>query len=318
MNLLIIEGAGKVKKISKILNELNMQAKVVATCGHIERLKDSEDDHTGISKELKYNFEFIEGKGKIMKEINNFGKTANIIYIATDPDREGEGIAWHIYHKLTADNQAKAKRITFNEISKNAIKQALMIPKEIDVNYVNAYLARIALDKKVGYGLSRYLQQKAKLPSAGRVQSVVLKLIKEREDIINNFQPKTIYFFAPVIQGIELKHCNSHNSISYFNNHLEKPFTFLNKNDASNYQESFLNENQFKCFHISEPEQTLSWPSKPFETSTAQTELIKNLKINSKEAEKSYKNYIKVDILHIHEQMQQEWAKIFVLKLMNM
>ena len=286
MDLVIIEGPGKVKKINDFLKELEMNAKVIATCGHIERLKDNEYDSTGISKNLDYNFEFIEGKGKIIKEINEVGSNANNIYIATDPDREGEGIAWHIHNKLNANNKTKTKRITFNAISLDAIRNALAKPRNIDIDYVNAYLARIALDKKIGYGLSKYLQQTTKLPSAGRVQSVVLKLIKEREDEINNFVPKTIYYFNPNVDGIELKQVNTYNTTSLFNNHLSTPFSFLNFSDAKEYQNNYLSENKFKCFHISEPKQSTSYPSKPFKTSTAQAELIKQLKVNSKQAEK--------------------------------
>lgn len=326
MNLLIIEGAGKVKKISAILKELNQNCRVFATCGHIERLKDCEYDSTGISKSLEYNFEWIEGKSKILMDINEAAKDASRIYIASDPDREGEGIAWHIYNKLNVINRAKAERITFNEISPNAIKKAFTEPRQIDINYVNAYLARIALDKKIGYGLSKYLQQNAKLPSAGRVQSVVLKLIKEREDEINNFVPKTTYSFAPEINGVVLSHQKTYNDLGLFTNHLNKAFSFNELSEAKKYREQFLNENKFKLFYIGEATQKKTYPSKPFKTSTIQSELIKQLKINSKQAEKilqelyqqGYITYPRTDATRISQEFCNEAYNFVKAKYPNL
>lgn len=325
--LVIIEGAGKVKKITSILKDLNMNAKVIATCGHIERLKDDGYDNTGIDKELNYHFEWVDGKSKILKEINDLAKNANVIYIATDPDREGEGIAWHVFNKLTNDNKMKAKRITFNEISKNAINDAIKNPRHIDMNYVNAYLARIALDKKVGYGLSKYLQQTNRLPSAGRVQSAVLKLIKEREDEINNFVPITYYYFKPEINGIELTHSKTYNN-SFFDAELPKKFSFSSIEKAKKYQEEFLNKNQWKLFHIADKEQKSTYPPKPYKTSTIQAELIKTLKINSKQVEKILQElyqqglitYPRTDATRISEQFcneAYEYVKSLFPKLAN-
>lgn len=115
------------------------------------------------------------------------------------------------------------------------------------------------------------MQQTVNLPSAGRVQSVVLKLVKEREDEINNFVPKTIYYFTPIIQGAELKHTNSYNDKSLFTNHIEKSYTFLTLDDAKKYQELFLNDNKFKLVNIGQPERKSTYPSKPFKTSTIQS-----------------------------------------------
>ena len=285
MNLFIIEGAGKIKKISSILNGLNNNYKVIATCGHIERLKDSDYDNTGISKDLNYAFEYIDNKSKIMKEINDFGRSSETIYIATDPDREGEGISWHIYNKLSQENKNKSKRITFNEISEKAIKEALANPRKIDQDYVNAYLARIALDKKIGYGLSRYLQNTYKLPSAGRVQSVVLKLICEREEQIKNFVPKTTYYFVPKLGDVELKQISASDE-SKFTNHNESPFTFNQLQEAEEYKNTHLNNNKYILKKIGEKKVNNNYPSAPYKTSTIQAALIKELKINSKQAEK--------------------------------
>lgn len=317
MDLVIIEGAGKVKKISSILKDLNMNAKVIATCGHIERLKDDQYDGTGIDKELNYHFEWIDGKSKILKEINDLAKNANNIYIASDPDREGEGIAWHVFNKLIADNKKKAKRITFNEISKSAINDAIKNPRLIDMNYVNAYLARIALDKKVGYGLSKYLQQTNNLPSAGRVQSVVLKLINERENEIINFVPKTSYSFCPKIGETQLKQIKTYNDLGLYTNHLNKPFSFNNEIEAINYKNNFLSKNEWKLFHIGEKQIKKSYPPKPFKTSTIQAELIKELKINSKQVEKILQElyqqglitYPRTDATRISEQFCDEAYK---------
>lgn len=286
MDLLIIEGAGKIKKISSILNKTSKDFKVIATCGHIERLKDSEYDQTGISKELEYNFEYIDGKSKIMKEINDIGNQCSNIYIATDPDREGEGIAWHIFNKLSSTNKQKSKRITFNAITEELIKDALSKPRNIDTDYVNAYLSRIALDKKIGYGLSKYLQQKVNLPSAGRVQSVVLKLIVDRDEEIKNFSPKTSWKITPIINGVELKHFDSKNELDNFTNHNDIKFSFNEEIEIKEYIDKFIDPKNFKLIKIEGDKEIKTYPPKPYKTSTIQAEIIKELKVNSKEAEK--------------------------------
>ncbi len=312
MDLMIIEGLGKVEKITKILKDLNHDFKVIATCGHIERLQDSQYDKTGIDKDLNYYFELIDGKGKVLKQINDLGKNANKIYIATDPDREGEGIAWHINKRLTADNKKKAVRITFNEISANAIKKALNEVRNIDLDYVNAYLARIALDKKIGYGLSKFLQQNINLLSAGRVQSVVLKLIAERIEEIENFVPKTYYYISPIINKVKLKHFKSENDLNLFN-YKDNPFSFNSLEDAINYLNSYL-KNEFKLINIGEGKINYSYPSSPFKTSTIQAKLIKELKIKSKEAEsilqelyqKGYITYPRTDATRLSDEFCKE------------
>lgn len=319
MDIVIIEGAGKVSKITNILKELNKNSKVIATCGHIERLQDSQYDQTGIDKELHYYFEWIEGKSKILKDINTLGMNANKIYIATDPDREGEGIAWHIYNKLNSDNKNKAVRITFNEISSKAIAKAINEPRKIDIDYVNAYLARIALDKKIGYGLSKYLQQNINLKSAGRVQSVVLRLIADRINEIENFVPKTYYQISPIINNIELKHFKSDNDLNLFD-YKDKPFCFNNLESATDYLNSYLT-NEFELIEIGEGKINYSYPSKPYKTSTIQSELIKKLKIKSKDAEailqelyqKGYITYPRTDATRLSDDFCKE-AYNFVLK----
>ncbi|MDE5599595.1 MAG: hypothetical protein K2I49_01520, partial [Ureaplasma sp.] len=208
------------------------------------------------------------------------------IYIASDPDREGEGIAWHVYNKINKSNQWKIKRITFNEISSPAINYAIKHPKQIDINYVNSYLARIALDKKIGYGLSKFLQQTKNLPSAGRVQSIVLKLVKEREDEIEHFIPKTTYYFEPIINDdIVLSHFETENDDSLFTGDEEK-LNFATLEETQDYQNKYLNKNEFELIEIGDKEYKKSYPSKPFKTSTIQAKLIDKLSITSKEAEK--------------------------------
>ena len=143
---------------------------------------------------------------KVIKEITDAAKKSENLYLATDPDREGEAIAWHV-EKLLRDNAALSKlnihRVTFNEITKNAVLESLKEPREIDENLVNAYLARRALDFLVGFTLSPVLWRK--LPgskSAGRVQSVALRIISERELEIEKFNPQEYWS----IQGLSLIH----------------------------------------------------------------------------------------------------------------
>lgn len=187
-----------------------------------------------------------------------------------------------MFNKLNNNNKKKAVRITFNEISKTAIDKALKNEKNIDIEYVQAYLSRICLDKKMGYGLSNFLRKTAKLSSAGRVQSVVLKLVYDRQKDIDTFVPKTTYRIVPTISGIDLSHSKTHNDRGLFD--FEK-LEFSDEEKAKQYVKDFLFENKFKMFHVSESKQKISNAPVCFKTSTAQETLIQQLKINSKTAE---------------------------------
>ena len=184
--LIIVESPAKANTIKKFLGG---NTKVVASMGHIRDLPKSK---LGINIEKNFEPEYINirGKGDLIKELKKDAKSAKKVYLATDPDREGEAIAWHLSYILDVDKD-KITRVTFNEITKSAVQKAIKEPRDIDVNLVDAQQARRVLDRIVGYKISPILWKKVRRGlSAGRVQSVAVKLIVDREEEIEKFIPE--------------------------------------------------------------------------------------------------------------------------------
>ncbi len=184
--LVIVESPAKVKTIKKFLGS---NYEVLASNGHVRDLPKS---RMGIDIEHGYEPKYItiRGKGDILAALRKAEKKADKVYLATDPDREGEAISWHLAEALKLE-PAKQKRITFNEITKNAVKESLKHARAIDMNLVDAQQTRRILDRMVGYKISPLLWEKVKRGlSAGRVQSVALRIIGDREDEINAFIPQ--------------------------------------------------------------------------------------------------------------------------------
>ncbi len=185
-NLVIVESPTKVKTIKKFLGS---NYEVEASNGHIRDLPKSK---LGIDVEHDFEPKYItiRGKGELLASLKKAAKKADRIYLATDPDREGEAISWHLQQALNNDS-SKMCRITFNEITKSAVKASLKAPRELDMNLVDEQQARRCLDRMVGYEISPLLWKKIKRGlSAGRVQSVTLRIIADREEQINNFIPE--------------------------------------------------------------------------------------------------------------------------------
>lgn len=186
-SLVIVESPAKAKTIEKFLGKSHYTVK--ASVGHVRDLPKSQ-----LGVDIENNFEpkyiNIRGKGDVIKELKKEAKKAKKVYLATDPDREGEAISWHLSYILNIDEEEKC-RIEFNEITKDAIKKAIKSPKNINLNLVDAQQARRVLDRLLGYQISPILWQKVRKGlSAGRVQSVTTKLICEREEEIKAFVPK--------------------------------------------------------------------------------------------------------------------------------
>ncbi|HGA3904989.1 TPA: type I DNA topoisomerase [Streptococcus agalactiae] len=185
-NLVIVESPAKAKTIEKYLG---CNYKVVASVGHIRDLKKS-----SMSIDFENNYEpqyiNIRGKGPLINDLKKEAKKAKKVYLASDPDREGEAISWHLAHILDLDKEDR-NRVVFNEITKDAVKNAFVEPRQINMDLVDAQQARRVLDRIVGYSISPILWKKVKKGlSAGRVQSVALKLIIDRENEIKAFQPE--------------------------------------------------------------------------------------------------------------------------------
>ena len=193
--LVIVESPAKVKTIKKILGT---NYEVTASNGHVRDLPKSS---MGIDIENDYEPKYItiRGKGDKLAELRRLVKKADKVYLATDPDREGEAISWHLSIALKLD-EGKMKRITFNEITKTAVKESLKNSRKIDMSLVDAQQARRVLDRMVGYSISPVLWAKVKRGlSAGRVQSVALRMICDREEEIEAFIPEEYWTLDAIL-----------------------------------------------------------------------------------------------------------------------
>jgi DNA topoisomerase-1 len=196
-NLVIVESPAKAKTLKKFLGS---SYKIEASVGHVRDLPKSE---LGINVENDFEPKYItiRGKGEVLSKLRKEVKTADKIYLATDPDREGEAISWHLMHALKLDNK-KTARITFNEITKAAVKKSIKEARDIDMNLVDAQQARRELDRIVGYKISPLLWKKVKRRlSAGRVQSAALRIICDREDEIENFAPEEYWTLEALLSS---------------------------------------------------------------------------------------------------------------------
>ena len=266
MNLVIVESPAKAKTINKYLGD---KYKVLASYGHIRDLP-SKNGSVDPENKFKMIWEIDSFSKKYLKEITDAAKDSSKIILATDPDREGEAIAWHVKEYLNEKKLLKDKeieRVVFNEITKKAVIQGIENPRQIEPLLVDAYMARRALDYLVGFNISPILW--TKLPgskSAGRVQSVALKLITEREHEIESFKPEE--FWTLSVKFTDEKNQNITASISQLDNNKVEKFSFRNKNEI-NTAISSIKEKKFSIIDISSKVINRN-PSGPFTTSTLQ------------------------------------------------
>lgn len=266
MNLVIVESPAKAKTINKYLGD---DYKVLASYGHIRDLP-SKNGSVDPEQDFKMEWEVDSFSKKYLKEITDAAKESSKIILATDPDREGEAIAWHVKEYLNEKKLLKDKeieRVVFNEITKKAVIHGIENPRQIEPHLVDAYMARRALDYLVGFNISPILW--TKLPgskSAGRVQSVALKLITEREHEIESFKPEE--FWTLSINFVDQKNQKITASISQLNNKKIEKFSFRNK-DEINKAISNINKKKFNISDISSKVVNRN-PSGPFTTSTLQ------------------------------------------------
>ncbi|MDC3014676.1 type I DNA topoisomerase [Candidatus Pelagibacter sp.] len=266
MNLVIVESPAKAKTINKYLGD---NYKVLASYGHIRDLP-SKNGSVNPDQDFKMEWEVDSFSKKYLKEITDAAKDSSKIILATDPDREGEAIAWHVKEYLNEKKLLKDKeieRVVFNEITKKAVIQGIENPRQIEPLLVDAYMARRALDYLVGFNISPILW--TKLPgskSAGRVQSVALKLITEREHAIESFKPEE--FWTLSIKFTDTANQNFTASISQLDNNKIEKFSFRNKEEI-NKAISSINKKKFSITDISSKIVNRN-PSGPFTTSTLQ------------------------------------------------
>ncbi len=262
-NLVIVESPAKAKTIEKFLGD---DFKVMSSYGHIRDLKKKELSID--PKTLEPDYEIPEEKKKLVSELKNNAKKANKIWLASDEDREGEAISWHLCEVLGLDEE-KTSRIVFHEITPTAIQDAIKNPRHLDMNLVNAQQARRVLDRLVGFKLSPVLWRKVKPAlSAGRVQSVAVRLIVEREREIQDFNSEP-YYRINAIFGVQ----NADGSQSEVKAELDKRFdnhddalAFLDKCKDANFTVSSIAKKPLK-----------RTPAPPFTTSTLQQEAARKL-----------------------------------------
>lgn len=265
-NLIIVESPAKSKTIKKFLGS---NYTVVASNGHVRDLPKSQMG-VDFDNDFEPKYITIRGKGELLASLRKEVKKADKIYLATDPDREGEAISWHLFFALKLDPK-KTKRITFNEITKNAVRQAIKESREIDMDLVDAQQARRVLDRIVGYSISPLLWQKVKRGlSAGRVQSVALRIIADREAQIDAFIP-TEYWSMEA--EFPVKGCKKPLLAKYYGNPKEQ------ENIGKEELEKIYKDLEGAVYEVSEIKkgERTKKPPLPFTTSTLQQECAKHL-----------------------------------------
>lgn len=271
-NLVIVESPTKAKTIGRILGE---GFSVVSTMGHIIDLPEKE-----LGVNIKNGFEphyvVIPGRIKILNSLKKESKDKHTIYVATDPDREGEAIGWHIKSRFFKNREVL--RVTFHEITSSAVSQAFKNPRDFDLKMIEAQVGRRVLDRIVGYFLSPLLWKKlARGLSAGRVQSVALRLIVEREREIKKFIPKEYWEIEAELRRLQM--ANSKSFIAKLEKIENKKVEIKNKGEADRLVED-IKDKQFKVLDIKTFEKK-RYPDPPFITSTLQQEAFNKLRFSS-------------------------------------
>ena len=265
--LIIVESPAKANTIKKFLGG---NTKVVASMGHIRDLPKSK---LGVNIENDFEPEYINirGKGDLIKSLKKDAKGAKKVYLATDPDREGEAIAWHLAHILEIPEDSVC-RVTFNEITKETVQESMKRPRKIDMNLTNAQQARRVLDRIVGYKISPLLWKKVKPGlSAGRVQSVAVKLIVDRENEIRNFIPEEYWnIYATLLDKNTEKEFEAK-----FYGESGKKIELHKKEDVDKILADIENE-KYVVSNVKKGEKKRT-PAPPFTTSTMQQEASRKL-----------------------------------------
>jgi len=305
MKLVIVESPTKTKKIGSFLGK---DYKVISSVGHIRDLPKSK---LGVDTEnnFKPEYQLVEKKKDVIKELKKQGKLASEIYLATDPDREGEAIAFHIAYVLGFKNTTKKidnlHRVTFNEITKKAVQEAFKHPREIDINLVDSQQARRVLDRLVGYKLSPLIWKKIRYGlSAGRVQSVATRLIVERENEINKFDKQLFYTinanlsfknnnFVSNLYLIDGEKVEVKEKFKLFAGEFSSTKTIIQDKNQLNKILKDIDNNEFKVVDVSKSESQRA-PQAPYTTSTMQQEASWRLGFSPKRtmqiAQKLYEN----------------------------
>lgn len=338
-SLVIVESPAKAKTINKILGH---DFSVKASVGHIKDLPKKELG-VDVDNDFKPHYEIIAGKEKIIRELRSAANKAENVYIATDPDREGEAIAYHIAEEITKNGQKeegrkkKIYRVTFNEITEKAVKEAIKNPGDIDIHKVEAQQARRILDRLVGYNLSPFLWKKVRRGlSAGRVQSVAVRLIVDREREIESFKKREYWSIEGLFSSMNIPHTPFWARLYKYKDSLvinrdaeeDKQFLITNSETA----DKIADEIKISDFYLNKIDKKLKKksPTPPFITSTLQQEAVRKLKFPAKKtmmiAQQLYEGvelgkegsvglitYMRTDSFRVSEDAQK-WARELIIE----
>ena len=333
-SLVIVESPAKAKTINKILGK---DFVLKASVGHVKDLPKKE---LGVDVENNFLPEYvtITGKEKVLKELKSEAKKADIIYLATDPDREGEAIAWHIAEDIKSPrNKGKIKRVTFHEITEKAVREAMQNPGDIDLHKVEAQQARRILDRLVGYKLSPFLWKKVRRGlSAGRVQSVAVKIVVDREREIGSFNKEEYWTIEALLraendQGSDFRaRLYKYRNALVINREGEEGKRFLITDEKT--AQDIADDIKSKDIFLSAIEKKLRKrpPAPPFITSTIQQEASRRLRFPVKKtmmvAQQLYEGielgkegsaglitYMRTDSFRSAPEAQ-EWARALIIK----
>ncbi len=306
--LVIVESPSKAKTIKKYLGD---DYDVIASQGHIIDLPSSKFG-VDIENNFKPEYKTMKGKAKIVKDIKEKAKNKEKIYLATDPDREGEAIAWHLKNVLNIDDSDKC-RITFNEITKTAVKSAVEHPRKVDNNLVDAQQARRVLDRIVGYKLSPLLWKKIKKGlSAGRVQSVALKIIIDRERQIRDFKPEEYWLLTAKLQN------KKDILLAKFYGDTKKKIELKTKEQVDEIIK-IIDKKEYKVIDVKKSERKKN-PPPPFTTSSLQQEASRKLGFSVKKTmmvaqklyESGYITYMRTDSTRLSDDAKK-MAKEYIV-----
>ncbi|GMO15574.1 MAG: type I DNA topoisomerase [Mycoplasmoidaceae bacterium] len=326
-NLMIIESPNKVVTLLEFLPKNEWE--IIATVGHLMKCGRVDSKTLDIkwvpNEDKKKNFKFTNSKTSknfttVQQRINNIkaaAKVATNIYLASDPDREGEAIGWHVNELLDEADRSKVKRITFNEITKDAVLDAISHPRKLDIDQVHAYFARVVLDRKIGFGLSGLFREKIHARGAGRVQTVALKFIYDREQEIKSFKTPTWFIPKITLEGFALpivlrelspKSSNlntyfmdsSKNEVKKFDKEIVTDIGFTDESSAEKLLKSLSKE--FEVYLKDPEKKTSKNPGAPFTTdvlySSASTHCGMSVKMTKATAQKLFEG-IKLNGKHI-------------------
>ncbi len=316
-NLVIVESPTKVKTVKKILGK---DYEVVASAGHIRDLPKSK---LGVDIENNFEpcYENKRDKSALIKELKSQAKNADVVYLATDPDREGEAISWHLAHVLKLDDK-HAVRVTFSEITKTGIESGMAHPRSLDMDLVNAQQARRILDRIVGYKLSPFLWKKVRRGlSAGRVQSAVVRLIVDREKEIEAFESQEYWTIDAKLRG-----SSSKKQFSAKLTEIDGKKAELSNKEETDSILASLEKEDFIVTNIKKSVRKKQ-PAPPFTTSTLQQEASRRLSFNArrtmKAAQELYEGvdvdgfgtvglitYMRTDSLRVSEEAQKAAAEL--------